>query len=127
MVISLPQIPSPPLLVLSPPLPLSSPPTHTSPTYADAPLGYKAIMIQSRAASPPYVPSSQLLLPSTAHRDDILEVDMPLQKRACFSAPAFSFEVGESLAAATARIAPDYEASRARGFVLRSLELQSLA
>ncbi|GKA37280.1 hypothetical protein Tco_0723845 [Tanacetum coccineum] len=31
----LPQIPSPPL-------PLPSPPTHTSPTYAKAPLGYKA-------------------------------------------------------------------------------------
>ncbi|GJX06805.1 hypothetical protein Tco_0194737 [Tanacetum coccineum] len=40
----LPQIPSPPL-------PLPSPPT-TSSTYAEAPLGYKAAMIRSRAASP---------------------------------------------------------------------------
>nr|GEU70203.1 reverse transcriptase domain-containing protein [Tanacetum cinerariifolium] len=39
----LPQIPSPALL-------LPSPPTHTSPTYAEAPLGYKAAMIQWRAA-----------------------------------------------------------------------------
>nr|GFA82741.1 hypothetical protein [Tanacetum cinerariifolium] len=30
-----------------------SPPTHTSLTYADAPLDYKAAMIRSRAASPP--------------------------------------------------------------------------
>ncbi|GKC89672.1 hypothetical protein Tco_1150321, partial [Tanacetum coccineum] len=56
----LPQIPSTPLPVLSPPLPLPSPPTHTSPTYADAPLGYKAAMIQSRATSPPHVPSLPL-------------------------------------------------------------------
>ncbi|GKA05981.1 putative reverse transcriptase domain-containing protein [Tanacetum coccineum] len=42
----LPHIPSPPLHVLSPPLPLPSPPTHTSPTYADAPLGYRAAMTQ---------------------------------------------------------------------------------
>ncbi|GKD27847.1 hypothetical protein Tco_1234061 [Tanacetum coccineum] len=47
----LPQIPSPPL-------PLPSPPTHTSPTYAEAPLGYRAAGIRLRAASPP------LLLPS---------------------------------------------------------------
>ncbi|GJV41227.1 hypothetical protein Tco_1419667 [Tanacetum coccineum] len=51
-------------------------------------------MIRSRTASPP------LLLPSTAHRDDIPEADMPLRKRARFSALASRFEVGESLAAA---------------------------
>ncbi|GJT89958.1 putative ribonuclease H-like domain-containing protein [Tanacetum coccineum] len=44
-----------------------------------------------------------MLLPSTAHRDDIPKADMLLWKRACFSAPASEFEVGESLAAATAR------------------------
>ncbi|GJX74151.1 hypothetical protein Tco_0312746 [Tanacetum coccineum] len=43
----LPQIPSPPLPVSSPPLPLPSPPT-TSPTYVEAPLGYKAAEIQMR-------------------------------------------------------------------------------
>ncbi|GKD80982.1 hypothetical protein Tco_1347821 [Tanacetum coccineum] len=72
-----PQIPSLPLPVLSPPLPLSSPPTHTSPTYAEAPLGYKADMIYMRAASPPPVPLPPLLLPSAALRDDIPEADMP--------------------------------------------------
>ncbi|GJT45592.1 hypothetical protein Tco_0954307 [Tanacetum coccineum] len=59
------EIPSPPVHVPSPLLPLPSPPT--SPTYDQAPLGYKAAMIQSRVALPP------LLLPPTTHRDDILE------------------------------------------------------
>ncbi|GKF83385.1 hypothetical protein Tco_0245041, partial [Tanacetum coccineum] len=45
-------IPSPPLPVPSLPLPLPSP-THTSPTYAEAVLGYKSTRIQLRAASPP--------------------------------------------------------------------------
>ncbi|GKA81598.1 hypothetical protein Tco_0788290, partial [Tanacetum coccineum] len=74
----LPQIPSPPL-------PLPSPPT-TSPTYAEAPLGYKAVGIRLRATSPSIhhpleIPSPPLLLPSTSHRDDLPEADMPLQKR----------------------------------------------
>ncbi|GKE03956.1 hypothetical protein Tco_1395974, partial [Tanacetum coccineum] len=69
---SLPQI-------TSPPLPLPSPPT--SPTYAEALLGYRAAMIRLRAASPPThnpseIPSPPLLLPSTAHRDDILDANM---------------------------------------------------
>nr|GEV06291.1 hypothetical protein [Tanacetum cinerariifolium] len=67
------KIPSPTLPVLSPPLLLPSPPTHTSPTYAEAPLGYRAAMIKSRTASPPPVPSPPLLLPSAALRDDIPE------------------------------------------------------
>ncbi|GKB52749.1 hypothetical protein Tco_0903502 [Tanacetum coccineum] len=51
-------------------LPLPSPPTHTSPTYTKAPLGYKAAMIWSGAASPSTrhpleIPSPPLLLPST--------------------------------------------------------------
>nr|GEU50415.1 hypothetical protein [Tanacetum cinerariifolium] len=37
---------SPLLHIPSPPLPLPSPPTHTSPTHVEAPLGYKAAMIQ---------------------------------------------------------------------------------
>ncbi|GJW84871.1 hypothetical protein Tco_0158016 [Tanacetum coccineum] len=65
----------PPLPVASPPLPLPSPLT-TSPTDAGAPLGYKAAVIQMRAASPP------LILPSTSHRTDIPEAEMPPQKRA---------------------------------------------
>ncbi|GJW94252.1 hypothetical protein Tco_0173924 [Tanacetum coccineum] len=81
------QISSPPLPVPSPPLPLSSPPTHTSPIYAEAPLGYKAAKIRLRAASPPThhpseIPSLPLLIPSTTHRDDLPEADMPLWKRA---------------------------------------------
>ncbi|GJR20778.1 putative reverse transcriptase domain-containing protein [Tanacetum coccineum] len=54
------KIPSPPLL-------LPSPPTHTSLTYAEAPIGYKAAMIRLRAASPLPLPapSSPLLLPAT--------------------------------------------------------------
>ncbi|GJW78579.1 hypothetical protein Tco_0140261 [Tanacetum coccineum] len=89
----LPQIPSPPLPIPSPPLPLP-PPTVDSPTYAKAPLGYRAAEIRLRAASPP------LLLPSTTHRDDITWADMPLWKKARFTALAFGYEVGESLAAA---------------------------
>ncbi|GJT25469.1 hypothetical protein Tco_0895406 [Tanacetum coccineum] len=44
----LPQIPSPPLPVLSP-VPVSPPPLPTSPTY---PLGYRAAMIRQRDESP---------------------------------------------------------------------------
>nr|GFA83598.1 hypothetical protein [Tanacetum cinerariifolium] len=92
----------------SPTLPLPSPPTHTSPTYAKAPLGYKAAMIQWRAASPSThhpleIPSLPLLLPSTTHRDDLPEANMLLQKRACFTAPTGRFEVRESSSAAAAR------------------------
>ncbi|GKA50339.1 hypothetical protein Tco_0743412 [Tanacetum coccineum] len=95
----LPQIPYPPL-------PLPSPPT--SPTYAEAPLGYRAAIIRSRAASPSThhpseIPLPPLLLPSTTRIDDILKADMPLRKRAHFTAPTGRFEVGESSAAAAAR------------------------
>ncbi|GJX94384.1 hypothetical protein Tco_0348970 [Tanacetum coccineum] len=47
----LPQIPSPRLPVSSPPLPLP-PSTVDSPTYAEAPLGYRAAGIRLRASSP---------------------------------------------------------------------------
>ncbi|GKC34313.1 hypothetical protein Tco_1046697 [Tanacetum coccineum] len=98
---SLPQIPSPSL-------PLPSPPTHTSPTYAEATLGYKAAMIQWRAASPSThppseIPSPPLLLQSTTRRYDLLKVDMPLRKRARFTAPTGRFEVGESSSVVVAR------------------------
>nr|GEU56013.1 putative reverse transcriptase domain-containing protein [Tanacetum cinerariifolium] len=49
------------------------------------------------------VPSPSLLLPSTAHKTDILEGEMPPQKRSCFTALASRFEVVESSTAATAR------------------------
>ncbi|GKC88103.1 hypothetical protein Tco_1148752, partial [Tanacetum coccineum] len=97
---SLSQIPSPPL-------PLPSTPTHTSPTYVEAPLGYKAAMIRSGVASPSThhlseIPPPPLLLPSTAHKYDILEADIPLRKRARFTTPTGRFEVGESSTAAAA-------------------------
>ncbi|GJY14371.1 hypothetical protein Tco_0384793 [Tanacetum coccineum] len=41
-----------------------------------------------------------MLLPSTDHRDDIPEADMPIWKIARFTAPTCRFEVGESFAAA---------------------------
>ncbi|GKB09494.1 hypothetical protein Tco_0837806 [Tanacetum coccineum] len=104
----LPQIPSQPLPVPYPPLPLPSPLTHTSLTYDEAPLGYKATRIRLRAASPSThhpseIPSQPLLLPSTTHRDDIPEADMMLRKRARFSSLASRFEVGESSAAVATR------------------------
>nr|GEU34795.1 hypothetical protein [Tanacetum cinerariifolium] len=79
-----PTLPSPPPSPLSPltsPLhmipspPLLLPPLHTSPTYASVPLGYKAVLVQLRAASPLpvpspllHVPSPPLLLPSADRR-----------------------------------------------------------
>ncbi|GJS23103.1 hypothetical protein Tco_0451735 [Tanacetum coccineum] len=94
----LPQIPSPPL-------PLPSLLTHTSPTYAKAPLGYRATMIRSRAASllPLSIPLLPLLLPATDCREDVPEADVPPQKRLCLTIPAPRFEVGENLAVAAAR------------------------
>nr|GEW73578.1 hypothetical protein [Tanacetum cinerariifolium] len=73
-------------------IPLPSLPTHTSPTYDEAPLGYRAAGIRLRAASPPThhpseIPSPPLLLPSTSRIDDLPEPDMPLRKRAHFTTP----------------------------------------
>ncbi|GKE89942.1 hypothetical protein Tco_1567417 [Tanacetum coccineum] len=91
----LPKIPSPPLLLS---------PLHTSHTYTSAPLGYRATMIQLRAASPLPVPSPPLLLPSADRRSDIPETDMPFRKRLGLTAPASRFEVGESSTAVAARV-----------------------
>ncbi|GKB97067.1 hypothetical protein Tco_0983204 [Tanacetum coccineum] len=68
----------------------------------------EAARIRLRAASPSThhpseIPSPPLLLPSTTHRDDLPEADMPLQKRARFTAPTGRFKVGESSSAAAAR------------------------
>ncbi|GJU03122.1 putative reverse transcriptase domain-containing protein [Tanacetum coccineum] len=64
-------------------------PTHTSPTYDEAPLGYRALEIRLRAAlplpsptSPPTYHPLPLPAPSTRRRADILEADIPPQKRA---------------------------------------------
>ncbi|GKE17897.1 hypothetical protein Tco_1425474 [Tanacetum coccineum] len=79
-----------------------------APTYVEGPLGYRAVGIRLRAALPPTyhpseIPSPPLLLPSTTHRDDLPEVNMPLQKRAHFTAPTGRFEVEESSSTAAAR------------------------
>nr|GEU71650.1 hypothetical protein [Tanacetum cinerariifolium] len=111
-----PTPPSPPPSPLSPltsPLhmilssPLLLPPPHTSPTYASAPLGYRAVLVQLRAAPPLHVPSlplhvptPPLLLPSSDHRSDIPEADMLFQKRLYLTTPASRFEVWESLTTA---------------------------
>nr|GEX39722.1 putative reverse transcriptase domain-containing protein [Tanacetum cinerariifolium] len=52
---------------------------------------------------PSKIPSPPILLPSTTHRDDLIEADMPLWKRARFTAPTSRFEVIESTSAAAAR------------------------
>nr|GEW59055.1 hypothetical protein [Tanacetum cinerariifolium] len=116
----LPHIPSPPLPV-SPPLHVSSPPLPASPTY---PLGYRAAKIWLRAetlstshplpsgtppsGTPPLLPiplptpSPPLILPSTSHRVDVLEVTLPPQKRLCI-ALGLRYEVDDSSFAAVAR------------------------
>ncbi|GKE64881.1 hypothetical protein Tco_1519042, partial [Tanacetum coccineum] len=88
--------PKPPLPIASPPLPLPSPLT-TNPTDVGAPLGYRAAEIRMRAALPP------LLLPSTSHRTDIPEADMPPRKRDFLTTPAPRLKIGESSAAGAAR------------------------
>nr|GEW39452.1 hypothetical protein [Tanacetum cinerariifolium] len=66
----LPQIPSPSLLVpLPPPIP-SSPP----------------IPIKTHAPEQDVI-AALLMLPSTTHRSEVLEADMPPQKRLCFATP----------------------------------------
>nr|GEV21201.1 hypothetical protein [Tanacetum cinerariifolium] len=74
----LPQIPSPPLPLLSPP--------PTDPTYEEAPLGYRAAILRGRA-----------------EREEIPEVDLPLRKRLCI-AHTGTYELGESSTAAAARL-----------------------
>ncbi|GKC37437.1 hypothetical protein Tco_1049821, partial [Tanacetum coccineum] len=85
-------VPTPPLPVASPPSPLT-----TSPTDAEASLGYRASGIRMRAASPP------LLLLSNSHRTDIPEDEMSPRKRSCLTTPAPGLKIGESLAASAAR------------------------
>ncbi|GJY76176.1 hypothetical protein Tco_0481292 [Tanacetum coccineum] len=120
----LPQIPSPPLHVSSPPLPLP-PPTVDSPSYAKAPLGYRAAEIRLRASSPsthhplhpssPHLPppvptslplpssplpASLFISPPVDRREDIPEVELPPCKRLCPTAPTSRYEVGKSSTAA---------------------------
>nr|GEW53789.1 hypothetical protein [Tanacetum cinerariifolium] len=96
---SAPTPPSPPPSLLSPLSSLvsmiSSSPIHTSPTYVSAPLGYRAVMVQLRAASPLHVPSPPLpvpspplLLPPVDRKSGILETYMSFQNRLCLTASA---------------------------------------
>nr|GEX02147.1 hypothetical protein [Tanacetum cinerariifolium] len=113
----LPRIPSPPFLVPSP--------STTSPTYTEAPLGYKAVgirtsMVMIRAAAPstyciappsgapPLLPiplptsSLPLPLPSTDRKADVPEVVLLPQKRLCIAIGP-RYEVRESSSTAAAR------------------------
>ncbi|GJT84075.1 hypothetical protein Tco_1058417 [Tanacetum coccineum] len=91
----LPQIPSPPLPVSSLPLPLL-PPTIDSPTYAEAPLGYRAARIRLRASSP----STHHLLhpspplpppPSSLHLPSHVPTSLPLPSSPLPPLPASLF------------------------------------
>nr|GEU85315.1 putative reverse transcriptase domain-containing protein [Tanacetum cinerariifolium] len=53
------------------------------------------------------VAAALLMLPSTTHRSEVPEADMPPRKRLCFATPITEFEVRESLAAAAARSPKD--------------------
>nr|GEX58486.1 hypothetical protein [Tanacetum cinerariifolium] len=107
--------------IRSPPLPISPPPLPASRTYS---LGYRAAMITLRAESPstfhplpsstsplgtpPLLPillptsSPPLLLPSTSHRADVLEVTLPPRKRLCIALGP-RFNVDDSSSALTTR------------------------
>ncbi|GKD93840.1 hypothetical protein Tco_1373677 [Tanacetum coccineum] len=109
--LALPTLPPSPLTPLSSPLPqIPSLPTHTSPSYAEAPLGFREATIRLRAASPlpsPTLPPTHhplpLPTPSTNRRANILEADILPRKRLCLTAPTSRFEVGESSTATAAR------------------------
>ncbi|GKC28067.1 putative reverse transcriptase domain-containing protein, partial [Tanacetum coccineum] len=74
----------------------------------------KGSCIRIRASSPP------LLLPSTSHRTDIPEAEMPPWKRACFTTPTPRLELAESLAAGAARqLGPILEADLRRERVMK--------
>ncbi|GKF78557.1 hypothetical protein Tco_0234125, partial [Tanacetum coccineum] len=75
----------------SPPLPIPSPPPN-SPTYSEAPLGFRATRIRQRDTPP-----------SPVHETEIPEICLSLRKRPCRTAPTLGYEVGESLAAGVAR------------------------
>ncbi|GKF15504.1 hypothetical protein Tco_0056966, partial [Tanacetum coccineum] len=92
----------------------SPPPTVDSPTYAKAPLGYRAARIRMRALSPPLLLPSSLYLPPPVPtsspplppllallyipppvdcREDIPEAELPPCKRLCLTAPTSRFEI----------------------------------
>ncbi|GKA91832.1 hypothetical protein Tco_0813757 [Tanacetum coccineum] len=77
--------------ILSPPLPIPSPPPN-SPTYIEAPLGFRAVGIRQRDTPP-----------SPVHETEIPKICLPLCKRLCRTAPTPMYEVRESSEAGTAR------------------------
>nr|GEV12811.1 hypothetical protein [Tanacetum cinerariifolium] len=76
--------PHPAYCIPSPPLPLLSPPP-TDPTSEEAPIGYRAARLQSRAK-----------------KEEIPEADLPLRKRLC-TAHTGTYKLGESSAVTAAR------------------------
>ncbi|GKD03146.1 hypothetical protein Tco_1178120, partial [Tanacetum coccineum] len=82
----------------TPPLPLPSP-LSPCPTYAEAPLGYRAAEIRIGASSPPVpaslpLPSSllpplppSLFIPPVDRKEDIPEDELPPRKRLCLTTP----------------------------------------
>nr|GEV78281.1 hypothetical protein [Tanacetum cinerariifolium] len=97
--------------------------TPAPPAYrTNAPLGFRAVEIWMRVASPLPSPTSPpthhplpLLAPSTSHRAKIPEADIPPRKRLCLTAPTSRFEVGESLIATAAR-QPSLEAAHTTNY-----------
>ncbi|GKE17935.1 hypothetical protein Tco_1425512, partial [Tanacetum coccineum] len=65
----------------------------------------KARIAEHAAALTPPLPLHHhlLLLPSTSHRTDIPEAEIPPQKSACFATPAPGLKIGESSAAGATR------------------------
>nr|GEV51001.1 hypothetical protein [Tanacetum cinerariifolium] len=81
---------------------IPSPLLHTSPTYADAPLGYRAAMIQLRSTSPLPVTSPPLLLPFADRMSGIPKTDAILEE-VMSHCSCSRFEIEESSTANTAR------------------------
>nr|GEV07601.1 zinc finger, CCHC-type [Tanacetum cinerariifolium] len=99
-VVELLTMPTPPpssLTLMSSPLPQipSPPPMPSSPLLPPVPVKTYALEQDVAAAL--------LMLPSTTRKSEVLEADMPPQKRLCFATPITEFEVGESSAVVAAR------------------------
>nr|GFD14636.1 hypothetical protein [Tanacetum cinerariifolium] len=75
----------------------------TPPSPLPSPLSPLSSLLLLVPSPPLPLPSPPLLLPFTAHRDDIPEADMPLQKGARFTTLTYRFEVGDNSAAAVAK------------------------
>ncbi|GKC82940.1 hypothetical protein Tco_1138657, partial [Tanacetum coccineum] len=84
----------------------------TSPTYGQAPLGYRAAGMRATSpptyhplplTSPPLPPPSSPLLPPVDSRKEVPKADLPPRKRLCLTAPIPRFKVGESSTVAATR------------------------